>query len=57
MGKTSIVLRLFTNLIYIGNIVHSVTKASKGLKKKTMENRQCLKKCFGNTEVYTACSP
>ena len=34
LGTTAIVLRLFTDLIYIGNIVHNVAKASKVLKKK-----------------------
>ena len=34
LGTTAIVLRLFTDLIYIGNIVHNVAKASKVLKKE-----------------------
>ena len=34
LGTTAIVLRLFTDLIYIGNIVHNVAKASKVLKEK-----------------------
>ena len=34
LGTTAIVLRLFTDLIYIGNIVHNVAKAYKVLKKE-----------------------